>query len=150
MNFYEYKEKVLSINVEAHLLVGNISDPNHLNMLNTLITSLSTLVDFVNEDLSVLDNYSSKAPEDQDTCPLDILCKKVLQKLTDIESLLKKEIFDFLKPENNQTSARAFPRNLYNSQEFNALSNKLKDQSFTNLLSAFSVLKHLEGHRKHS
>lgn len=150
MNIYEYKEKVLSFNAEAQLLAGIICNPNHLSSLNNLIASLSTLVDFVNEDLSlnVLDNYSNKVTEDQDTCPLDILCKNVLQKLTDIGPLLKKDIFDFLRPENNQSGTRAFPRTPYNSQEFTALSNKLKDQPFTNLLSAFGILKHLEGHSK--
>lgn len=150
MNIYEYKEKVLSIDAEAQLLAGIINTPNHLSLLNNLITSLTTLVVFVNEDLSlkVLDNYSNKAVEDQDACPLDILCKSVLQKLADIEPLLKKEIFDFLRPENNQSGTRTLPRNIYNSQDLNALSSKLKDQAFVKLLSAFSVLKHLEGHSK--
>lgn len=149
MNINECKEKVLSINAEAELLIGAISNVNHQNSLNDLIVSLTTLVDFVNEDLSlkVLDNYSNKAMEDQDTCPLDILCKNVLQKLADIEPLLKKEIFDFLRPENNQP-VRSFPGNTYNARDFNTLSSKLKDQAFTKLLSAFSILKHLEGHSK--
>lgn len=150
MKIIEVKEKVLRINAEAEFLVRAVSNVNHQNSLNDLIASLTTLVDFVNEDLSlkVLDNYSNKATEDQDTCPLDILCKNVLQKLAAIEPLLKKEIFDFLRPENNQSSSRTYPRNNYNSQEFAGLNSKLKDQSFRNLLSAFGVLKHLEGHSK--
>ncbi len=150
MNIYEYKEKVLSINAEAELLIGAISNINHQNSLNCLIASLTTLVDFMNEDLSleVLDNYSNKPVEDQDTCPLDILCKNVLQKLIGIEPLLKKEIFDYLRPENNQSGPRTFLRSNYGSPEFTALNNKLKDQSLINLLSAYGVLKHLEGHSK--
>ena len=150
MNIYEYKEKVLCINKEALHLAENTNNSDHLSLLNNLITSLTTLVNFVNEDLSlkVLDNYSNKAAEDQDSCPLDVLCKNVLQKLTDIELLLEKEIFNFLRPENNQSGTRTFPRNTHNSHEFNALNNKLKDHGLNILLSAFDVLKHLEGHSK--
>lgn len=150
MNVREYKDIVLSINSEARLLAQNISTQENQSLLADFITSLSTLTDFVNEDLNleVLYNYSNKAEADQDTCPLDNLCKNVLQKLTEIEPLLKKEVLDFLSLENNQAGTAVFSRNHYNSQELTELSSKLEDQVFRNLLSAFGILKHLEGHNK--
>lgn len=150
MNVYEYKDNVLSINSEAKSLMEDISDLNQRKLLANFISSLDVLVEFVNEDLNlnVLDNYSNKLTENQNACPLDLLCKNVLQKLVEIKPFLKKEIFDFLRTENNQFVITMNQRNSYNSQEFAKLYDILKDKAFINLLSAFGILKHLEGHNK--
>ena len=150
MNINAFKEKVQNTEAEARLLVGAISNPTHINSLNNFLDTIVSLIDFLNDDLSlnVLENYDNKSEEAKDNCPLDILCKNVLQKLTDAEPFLKKEIFDFLRPENNPSGARPFPRGTHFSQEFTSLSDKLKDPALQNLLSAFDILKHLEGHNK--
>ena len=150
MNINAFKEKVQNTEAEARLLVGAISNPTHINSLNNFLGTIVSLIDFLNDDLSlnVLENYDNKSEEAKDNCPLDILCKNVLQKLTAAEPFLKKEIFDFLRPENNPPGARPFPRGTHSSQEFTSLSDKLKDPALKNLLSAFDILKHLEGHNK--
>ena len=150
MNINVFKEKVQNTEAEARLLVGAISNPTHINSLNNFLGTIVSLIDFLNDDLSlnVLENYDNKSEEAKDNCPLDILCKNVLQKLTAAEPFLKKEIFDFLRPENNPSGARPFPRGTHSSQEFTSLSDKLKDPALKNLLSAFDILKHLEGHNK--
>lgn len=150
MNITDFKEKVLYTKAEAQALTGTVSNVGHIGSLNNFLDSLRALVAFLDDEqnLRVLDNFSGKAEENQNSCPLDILCKNVLQKLADIEVLLTSEIFDYLRPENNQSGARPFPRPSFNTQSLTALSNKLKEQSFINLISAFGVLKHLEGHNK--
>ena len=149
MNINELKDKVIYISDEAQYVKNTISNPSHMSIINNFVSSLTKLVDFMNDDLNlkVLGNYKNKVVEEQDTCPLDIVCKRIIQNLIDIEPLLKKQIFDFLRPENNQV-ANPFSRSVYNSQDFTTLGNKLKDQAFVNLLSSFGVLKHLEGHSK--
>lgn len=57
MNVCEYKDIILSINREAQLLAQNISNQANRNLVANFITSLSTLTDFLNEDLN-LNNYN--------------------------------------------------------------------------------------------
>ncbi len=123
MNVDDFKAKFFEIEIEAKSLAGEINNTNYLTMFNIFLGALSVLVDFVREDLciKVLDSYNCKSDEDKDTCPLDVLGKNVLQKLTAIDPFLKKEIFDFLRPENNQFSARVVYSNAHNSQELNSL-----------------------------
>lgn len=149
MNIEGFKTKALSVKAEAQLLVGIVSNQNHLGLLNGLIDSMNIIVTFLEDDLniSVLSNYSVKEGENQEICPLDILCRSVLQKFEDIDALLKSEIFNFLRPR-EQDGVVAIPRNIYNSQELSMLTTKLKDTGFLNLLFAYEVLKHLDGHNK--
>lgn len=153
MNYRFFKEKVLEIASEANDLLSLVTNPNHTALLNDLIRSLKFLVIFVKDEqnLSVLDNYTRKNDVEEELCPLDILCKNITTKLKDIELLLNKGIFDFLRPENNSTNklnVRAITSIHNNSQYINNLNNKLKETGLVNLLSAYEILKHLEGHNK--
>ena len=148
MNVYEHRDHVLSVYAEAQRLAGTIGSLPQPDLFINFITALSILVSFVSEDLNlkVLDNYRNKAAEVQDSCPLDILCKKILQKLTDMDSLLNDDIFAFLRADYKQVN---MPFGIYNgSKAFGAAYNELSGQTFTNLLSAFNILKHLRGHNK--
>ena len=148
MSYHEFKSKVLEIISEATSLLSIVTTQNYIIQLNNLLDSFTILLAFVNdeENLAVLDNYSG-----QEQCPLDILCKNLSAKLNEIESLLKKEIFDYLLPNTNeatQPAVRIAARSNHNSQELVGLTNKLNDKNFKNLISAYDILKHLKGHNK--
>ena len=153
MNCRSFKEKVLDIASEANSLLRLVENSNHFNLLKNLIDLLENLVIFVEDEqnLIVLENYNRKCVEEDKMCPLDILCKNLLTQLEEIEVLLNKEIFYFIQPENgstNQSGSRMISRPYYSSQGIDSLNVKLKGQNLVNLLSAFEVLKHLEGHNK--
>ena len=148
MSYQDFKAKVLEITSEATSLLSIVTTQSYIPQLNNLLDSFTTLMAFVNDEqnLAVLDNYSG-----QEQCPLDILCKNLSVKLNEIESLLKKEIFDYLRPTTDaatQSAVRTAIRLSHNSQELVSLTNKLNDQNFKNLLSAYDILKHLRGHNK--
>lgn len=65
MNINAFKEKVQNTEAEARLLVGAISNPTHINSLNNFLGTIVSLIDFLNDDLSlnVLENYDNKSEE---------------------------------------------------------------------------------------
>ena len=148
MSYQDFKSKVLEITSEATSLLSIVTNQNHILQINNLLDSFTMLLAFVNDNqnLVVLDGF-----DDQEQCPLDILCKNLSVKLNEIESLLKKEMFDYLRPNTDATSqpaVRTAIRANHNSQELGSLTSKLNDQNFKNLLSAYDILKHLRGHNK--
>lgn len=148
MNIDSFKEKVLDIATEAEKLTDSVDNQEKLTRLQDLTESLNFLVEFVNDELniSVLKNYYAKDNKSSEKCPLDGVCQSVVDKLKEIESLLRSSVFDFtrLNPMQFEDQRRIVSSN----QDFNNLNKKLKDKSFLNLLNAYKVLKHLDGHRK--
>lgn len=149
MDLHEFKQKVLSIEEEARSLVATVDGQDDLRLLNSFIDSFQILVDFVKDDssLPVLKRYMEKESGNGDSCPLDNLCKNVLQRLNNIDGQIKNEVFNFLK-QNNDSENETRQRVYYRSDGMVNLTNKLKENSFVSVLSVFEVLKHLEGHKK--
>lgn len=151
MDLQNFKAKVLEIATEANNLFEVISNSNHIAVLNDFIETISDLVEFVEDEKNLVVLDEAKRKNDTDIQPLDNICKNILVKLNDVDGLLKKEIFDFMRPENNttiQVGVRTMARTTYNSQALNDLNNKMKDQGLKKLLSAYEILKHLNGHYK--
>jgi len=148
MSYQDFKSKVLEIASEATSLLSIVTNQDYNRQLNNLLDSFTILLAFVNDEqnLAVLESFGG-----QEQYPLDILCKNLSIKLTEIEPLLKKEIFDYLRPNTNaatQPAVRAVVSSSNNSHELVNLTKRLNDQNFINLLSAYDILKHLKGHNK--
>lgn len=150
MDLNKFKENVMSIEEEAQLLVNVVDNQNNLRLLNELINSLDILVNFVRDDfnISVLKTYIKKESKHLDACPLDNLCKNVLERLETVDGRLRKDIFNFLRPKNSSSDNGMSPHTYYGSEELFNLNNMLKDYSLVSLLSVYEVLKHLDGHNK--
>lgn len=152
MNVREFKAKVLSIKTEAESLT-NVVDTNYINSLNVFMQDFELLVHFVEDEqnIIVLENYISKRIDNEKQCPLDILCQNFITKLSEIDSLLKKEIFDYMRPVNNSINQQGLPplfRPHNKTQELQTLKSKLNDINLINLVSSYEILKHLDGHNK--
>ena len=150
LNLGNFNTKILEISAEANNLLTVMSNPTHMAILNDFIDAFNVLVEFVEDDKNINVLNESEIKNDTDIQPLDNISKNILLKLQEIELLLKKEIFDYLRPENNpsQDGTRVAVRQIHNSRELDSLKNKIKDQGFKNILSAFNILKHLHGHYK--
>jgi len=150
MNLNVFKTKMISLLSEVQSLIETTSNPAQLELINGLFDSLCNLVSFLEDEVNirVLQDYSERDADHRNLCPLDNLCESVLNKLDDIESLLKSETSGSFLFQSAQSQV-ASPGNWQkNSLILSSLTNKLRNSSFVNLLAAFKVLKHLEGHNK--
>lgn len=144
MDYQSFKEKVLDFHGGVNELLRTVSNPSHIELLNELVRSLKLYVEFVNDEqnLKVLYN-SGKKGENEEKCPLDSLCKKVTAELEKIYISLKKEIFDFMRLERSTEYQLR-----QGTQSIIELNGRLTEIRLTNIISAYEILKHLEGHNK--
>lgn len=148
MDIKGFKDKVLLMSYETKTLISNVDNQEYLKRLTELNKSLSVLSNFVKDDLNinVLKNFVETKHSDAEQRPLDNICKCVLGKLGEIEELLNPEVLDFMRPAINKQGV--YTQYIHNEQSLSSLINRLNDFSFINLLSAYEILKHLEGHNK--
>lgn len=144
MDYQSFKEKVLDFHGGVNELLRTVSNPSHIELLNEVVRSLKLYVEFVNDEqnLKVLYN-SGKKGEKEEKCPLDSLCEKVTAELEKIYISLKKEIFDFMRLERSTEYQLR-----QGTQSIIELNGRLTEIRLTNIISAYEILKHLEGHNK--
>lgn len=147
MDLNSFKIRIGSISKDTQSLINIIDVIEHKKQLRDFKDSLKGLTQFVEDDsnIAVLNNHIENDNDLSETCPLDGLCQSIIEKLKDIDALLKTDILYSFRP---KSSLKKVMANTSNGQDFYLLSSKLKDKSFLDLLSAFTVLKHLDGHSK--
>ena len=150
MNINEFKTNIITSAMKANSLVDRARDKYYINQLQGLISSLNIFEEFVKDDLNllVLNNYQSKADKEAIQCPLDIMCKSILDTFISVDRSLE-DVNEYLSLIENETYNK-FPNINFNCG-IDGLSNiisKSSSREFLNMLDAFSVLKHLDGHNK--
>lgn len=143
MDLQNFKNKIL----ELALIIDNHSNYSVLSREYELLISASKSLLFIKKfinnekNLTVLNNYSEKGEEN---CPLDILCKKILKAFENIDNLLEEQFILQLKERLEEKNS--LPISITN--KINFLINYLSDFEFQDSLSAYEILKHLDGHNK--
>ena len=147
MDLEEFKQIVLSSDYEARGVAQIISDDK---TIKNFINNIYIFVEFVKDDLNIdiLKCYIQKEINDSELCPLDNICKNVINKIDNIYLSLKK-ILDALKILRKQLGVDNAPNNIYEVVHLlNGFNSSLQDKSLLNLIYAYNVLKHLDGHNK--
>lgn len=131
MQLQKLKSKVMAIKAEAEALFET-ADTNNKTTLDNFIILIKKLSGFFNDggNIEALEDYDKKIDGDKDQCPLDIIAKDLLEKLSAVERSL-----DSIEPQRNQ-------------KDFTSPSIALNELFANNLPSAFEVLKYLSGHNK--
>jgi len=155
MDFQKLETNATAMKTEAEALVGALStNPYHKTTFDSLMVSITMLSDFLNDaqNVKALSDYDKKPDATKDNCPLDILCKDLLEKLGAIEPLLVTGVFDFMRPENqpttNEHGQQIMPSVQYDESAFHELTQVLNELFSSNLLLALEALKYLSGHNK--
>ncbi|MFI3170382.1 MAG: AAA family ATPase [Faecalibacterium sp.] len=135
MNFETFNGKLLKIKSETKSYSDSTLDPKEQSSLKKFMDSIDSILNFTNSahNLELLHSYKQNSPQVAPTTPFGNLCNDINTKLAEIEPLL---IPNILNNMHNRTSA------------FKNLFTKTNSLLSTNLLSAFDVLKHLDGHNK--
>ena len=141
MDINEFKLKILEIHNKAEILKSGITNIHHIRNIDILLSSIFHVYHFVLDDnnLMLLNLYAT-AEEDKKLNPLGNLCHAFLKKIDEFDKLINSDIFGFISVTNGIYH--------HSIDNITLLSNKLKDASFLKLISAFNVLKHLNGHNK--
>lgn len=147
MDLDRFKTEVVSVANAAKSIIGTTQNQMHISELENMNNLLMNLVRFFGDDqnIQVLNRYQSKTGEVQDLTPLYNLCKSVIQMFEEIEPLLTKDIFNYMLHHQYKPGEEY---SVNSPQNFISLKKKLQERHFFQMLSAFTILKHLEGHNK--
>ena len=154
MDFISLRENTISLKAEAETLIESVENPQYISTLNSFISSIKRLVDFLDDskNIEVLSDYDKKPDSTKDKCPLDILCKDLYAKLVEVEAALDIAVFNYMKQDNNTISNERTQRIVSSvhtrSMGITELNTRLNALFENNLVSVFEVLKYLSGHNK--
>ena len=148
MNLQLLKTNIVTVKLNIESLVST-TNPQYEEELQSFIILLEKLQRFLKDaqNIEVLEKYEIKSGDDKDDCPLDILCKDVLDKLVAVEALLASMELD-CKHSQNQPPDQRYLYIRHAGDKFIKIKNILTDLTAHNLLSVFEILKHLDGHNK--
>ena len=129
-------------------VIAILRDKDQLGQLEILVTSFGDFCEFLNDELniSVLKKYCLNSDGNIEKCTLGLLCKNVWEKLDEIYRLFNEYSNNHSPKIDGHTDTGIYMP--YSFQDLRRLSNKITDVPFVNLLSAYKVLKHLDGHSK--
>lgn len=150
MDLEEFKQTVLSIDHESKGIIDLVSDDEKIRDVKIFISNMNVFVEFVNDDLniSIIKKYVEKDIDDNKLCPLGVICKNIIVKIDDISSLLK-EILNSLKKMRNYIGTFIHYNSIYEAiRLMNMLNKALQMNLLLNLIHAYVVLKHIDGHNK--
>lgn len=148
MNIDDFRVKVIAVADKVKNATDNISEQERIKLLESLVSSLKILSEFVDDELniSVLKKNCLNSNDASEQCPLGVVCKNVWEKLDEIDQLLKPDLVDYLC--NIKERIGFGDRIPYTYRDINQLNSKVSDTAFINLISTYKVLKHLDGHNK--
>lgn len=138
MNIDEFKANLIKFVAEVKLAAANMSNPELDKQLTELANSLDYIFEFVNDNqnVSVLKKYCMNSNEELEERPLKQISRTVWNRLEEIGQMINADG----SPVSNSI--------IENYQVFTNLNRKVSGKALFNLLSAFKVLKHLDGHDK--
>lgn len=138
MDISSLKENITNFSYQFTRFQEKDYQKNSLEVFRKGEKFTKTLIDFINNqhNLDILQRYDTDFHEDIEECPLAKLSKDILEDLSQLNIFIEKNIF---QNEIEFTSSKAIQ--IYSSliSTFNSLENKL---------SAYKILKHLDGHNK--
>lgn len=141
MDIIEFKNKILEIHSKVQELKNTTTNTHHIKILDKLVDSIIQAHCFVTKDdnILLLMLYSKDDVENR-LNPLGHLCCAILKKIDEFSNVINKDLFGFVSDANGRYHPSV--------ENIASLSNKLQEADFFKLMSAFNVLKHLNGHNK--
>ena len=148
MNIDDFRTKVLAATDVVRTAIDNIGERECYFPIKELYSSLKILSEFVDDDLNilVLKKNCLNSNGEAERYPLGMVCKNVWGKIEEIDLLVKPDFGECLRSITEQIVSEK--RNSYAYQDISRLNSIVSDIAFRNLISAYKVLKHLDGHNK--